>query len=85
MLDFKLGAVSLAQQTGAKIVPFAVNNNYKIGGDNLMVRVGKPIEVKVTDDLVQKNEELRDTIATMIWDNMELEQEIKCRQKVKKK
>ena len=50
-----------------------------------MVRVGKPIEVKVTDDLVQKNEELRDTIATMIWDNMELEQEIKCRQKVKKK
>lgn len=85
MLDFKLGAVSLAQQTGAKIVPFAVNNNYKIGGDNLMVRVGKPIEVKVTDDLVQKNEELRDTIATMIWYNMELEQEIKCRQKVKKK
>ena len=50
-----------------------------------MVRVGKPIEVKVTDDLVQKNEELRDTIATMIWYNMELEQEIKCRQKVKKK
>lgn len=85
MLKFKLGAVSLAQQTGAKIVPFAVNNNYKIGGNNLMVRVGNPISIGIDDNLVEKNEELRNQIATMIWDNMELERQITNKQKVKER
>lgn len=75
MLDFKLGAVSMARTTGKKIIPFAVNNNY-FNKDPLIVRVGDPIEVKETDNLVEKNEELRNQIATMIWNNMEVEKEL---------
>lgn len=83
MLDFKLGAVALAQETGATIVPFAVNNNYKIGGNNLMVRVGDPLKISPSDDVVEKTDELRDQIATMIWDNMDLEKNVNSKKKSK--
>lgn len=76
MLDFKLGATALSQSTGAKIIPFAVNNNYKVNGKTLMVRVGDPITVSPTDDLIERTDELRNQIATMVWYNMELEQKI---------
>lgn len=86
MLEFKLGATALAQSTGATIVPFAVNNNYKINGNKLMVRAGDPMKVLPSDDLVEKTLELRDTIATMIWENMNLEKNIDLMpKKVKKK
>lgn len=77
MLDFKKGAVSIAQTTGAKIVPFAVNNNYNRNGDPLIVRVGNPISVSPEDDIDEKTELLKETIGTMIWENMELEEKIK--------
>lgn len=73
MLPFKLGAVALAQSTGADIIPFAVNNNYKIGGDNLLVRVGDAMHVDSNDDLVKKNQELRTQISSMIADNIHAE------------
>ena len=81
MLPFKLGAVALAQSTGACIVPFAVNNNYKIGGNSLFVRVGDSMYVNSCDNLEEKNAELREQISSMIADNICLEDSI---QKVKK-
>lgn len=77
LLDFKKGALSIAQTTGATIVPFAVNNNYSLTDNKpLIVRVGKPFNVSMNDDIDLKTIELRDTIASMIWENMELEYEI---------
>lgn len=73
MLPFKLGAVALAQSTGAPIVPFAVNNHYKVGEQGLLVRVGDTMSVGASDDLVEKNQELREQIASMIADNIQEE------------
>lgn len=81
MLPFKLGAVALAQSTGACIVPFAVNNNYKVGGSSLFVRVGDSIRVNSDDNLEEKTAELREQISSMIADNILLEDSIK---KIKK-
>lgn len=75
ILDFKLGPVSLAQETGAKIVPIAVNNDYKIGENYLYVRCGEPITIGVDDNLVEENEKLRNSVVNLIWENMELEKE----------
>ena len=45
LLPFKFGAVSMAQKTGAKLVPFGVTGDYKFRSKNLTVRFGKPFEV----------------------------------------
>ena len=77
-LPFKYGAVAMAKETGATIVPFAVNNNY-FTSDPLIVRAGKPMKVNVEDDLDEKTSELRDEIKTMVWENAEYEKTLKLR------
>ena len=77
MLPFKLGAVALAQSTGATIVPFAVNNRYKVGGDSLLVRVGDSMDVLPSDNLEDCNLALRSQIASMIADNIRVKDEKK--------
>lgn len=56
MLPFKIGAVKMAKDTNTKIVPFAINANYKFLSKNLKIKFGKPIEIK--DDLEKENERL---------------------------
>lgn len=57
---FKLGAVSNAQITGAKIVPIAINNDYRLlKSGRLFVNIGKSISVLPTDSLIDVNAELR--------------------------
>lgn len=77
-LPFKYGAVAMAKETGATIVPFAVNNNY-FTSDPLIVRAGKPMKVNVEDDLEEKTSELKDEIKTMVWENAEYEKTLKLR------
>lgn len=74
LLDFKKGAIAIARDTGATIVPFAINSNYTHGP--LIVRAGESMKVFPLDDIEAKTDELRDRIATMVWENMELEQSI---------
>ena len=66
-LPFNMGAVSMAQKTGAPILPTAINHfdNYSI------VRVGKPIIIKPTDDLVEANRRLEEITMKLSWENME--------------
>jgi 1-acyl-sn-glycerol-3-phosphate acyltransferase len=71
LLDFHYGTVDIAQKTGAPIIPFAVNNNYKFRSKSLYANVGDPIYVKPEDDLTEVNIKLRDTIATLLWEIME--------------
>lgn len=71
LLDFKYGAVDIAQKTGVPLIPFALTDNYKIRSKDLYVNVGEPVFVKPGDDLTKVNETLRDTIATLLWEIME--------------
>lgn len=72
LLPFKKGAVSLAQKTGALVVPAAVTGDYVFRSKNLCVRFGKPFSVA---DMTaqQANERLRDEIAELMRENLELE------------
>lgn len=65
LLDFKLGAVSIARITGAPIVPIAI-----IKKDNKrLLKIGEQINVGYCDDIVEKNKEVRNLIKKMIVEN----------------
>lgn len=70
LLSFKFGAVSMAAKTNAAIVPFAVNGDYKIGNDNLIVRFGQPMYCH-NETLEEDNIKLRNKILTLQKKNME--------------
>ena len=58
LLPLKYGAVSMAQKTGAIIVPYAITGKYRFSKNNLKVTFLKPFTVSSTDDLTEKNNEL---------------------------
>ena len=68
LLPFKKGAVSMAQKTGASIVPFVITGKYKRKG-NLKCTFLKPFKVSKDDDLLEVNKRLRDTMEKAIKDN----------------
>ena len=53
ILPFKFGAVSFASKSNAYIVPFSITGEYKIFGNNLVIRYGKAFKIK-DDDIKQK-------------------------------
>ncbi len=70
LLPFKFGAVSMAQKTGATLVPFGVTGDYKFRSKNLKVRFGKPF--KVGDmSLEEANQKLYDEIGSLMKANLE--------------
>lgn len=75
LLDFKYGAVDIAQITGAPIIPAAINKNYQLFGRKLFIRFGEPIHVNVGDDLTEANHRLKGAIRQLILDNRKLENE----------
>lgn len=86
---FKPGAVSIARTTGKRIVPIAINDNYKKDDGELCVRFGTPLTIKPTDNVIEKTEELKSIICGLMWDNMEYVQKAEKiknnqQQKVKK-
>lgn len=76
LLEFKLGTVSIAQKTGAPILPMAISYGKKYS----LVRVGTPIFVKSDDDLIEKNQELYESISNLKNENIEY---MKQKKKVK--
>ena len=70
LLPFKFGAVSMAQKTGAKIVPFGVTGDYKKNSQNLIVSFSEPFEVSKTDSLEESNFELRERIKKLVYSNI---------------
>ena len=65
LLPFKFGAVSMAQKTGATIVPCGIYGDYKFRTDNLVLRFGKPFKVE-NMTLEEANNKLRDEIGSLI-------------------
>lgn len=70
LLPFKFGAVSMAQKTGAKIVPFGVTGDYKKNSNNLIVSFSEPFEVSKTTSLETANYELRETVKKLVYNNI---------------
>lgn len=65
LLDFKYGAVSLADKTNATIVPFGIRGEYKFRSKNLTIEFGEPF--KVTDmELETANDHLYNTVKKLI-------------------
>ena len=68
-----MGTVNIAQITDAPIIPFAVNKDYKLFKNSLCVSIGDPIYVKETDNLVEKNNELKESISNLLYEVEEYE------------
>ncbi len=66
LLDFKLGAVDIAQITGCPIVPIAIVWNGKDNHHDIKLKVGKRIYVSYGDDLIEKNNYLRGVVKKML-------------------
>jgi len=64
LLPLKFGAVSLANKTNSKIVPYAITGDYKIRSKNLKIIIGKPLEPQ--EDLEKANEVLDKSIKELI-------------------
>ena len=58
LLPFKFGTVSMAQKTGATIVPCALTGDYCFRSKNLTLSVGKPLKVPKNMDLAEANDKL---------------------------
>ena len=66
LLPFKMGAVSMAQKTGATIVPFAITGKYKFWNNKLTVTFLEPFKVGKNEDLEKVNEKFRNMIKDAI-------------------
>ena len=91
LLPFKFGTVSMAQKTGATIVPCGLTGDYKFWSKNLMFRVGKPFKVGKNEDLAKANEKLYKEMERLMKKNLKetnrtIEEELNSRcQDAKKK
>ncbi|MBR4230619.1 MAG: 1-acyl-sn-glycerol-3-phosphate acyltransferase [Bacilli bacterium] len=66
LLPFKMGAVSMAQKTGATIVPYAITGKYKFWNNKLTCTFLEPFKVGPDDDLEKVNEKLRNMIYEVV-------------------
>lgn len=73
LLPFKFGAVSMAQKTNAKLVPFGTTGEYKFRSKNLTVRFGKPFEIG-NMTLEEANEKLATEIGNLMKQSLKEEQ-----------
>ena len=65
LLPFKFGAVSLAKKENALIIPFATVGLYNKEKDQLITRIGKPLDISGMD-LEEANALLRKTIIKLM-------------------
>ncbi len=77
LLQFHPGAVAIAKETGCKIVPMAVNDNYDKKDGPLCVRFGEPFTVSPLDDVLVKTEYLKNVIRELKTENIEYCKKVK--------
>ena len=70
LLPFKFGAVSMAQKTGAKIVPFGITGDYKFRSKNLIARFGESFEVPKDMPLEEANQKLEQAIGNLMKESL---------------
>lgn len=70
LLPFKYGAVSMAQKTGAKIVPFGITGEYKFRSKNLTARFGKAFTIPADMPLDEANRKLEKAIGNLMEESL---------------
>lgn len=75
LLPFKFGTVSMAEKTGATIVPFGVTGDYKFRSKNLRVRFGTPFKIDGMN-LESANKLLEQTIGDLMRENLKEEKNL---------
>lgn len=65
LLKFRHGAVAIAKQTNAQIVPFAIKGNYKIFKKGLSIEFGKPVDVSQME-IEEANEYIRNEVLNIL-------------------
>ena len=72
LLPFKTGAVSMAQKSGAYVLPFGITGDYKFRSKNLRILFGKPFKV---DGMTVKeaNQKLYEDVGRLMKECAELE------------
>lgn len=70
LLPFNTKAVEIAKETGATVVPFAINGIYDKIGDNLIIRFGEGFKVLENDDIEETNFKLREKVKTLVKENI---------------
>ena len=69
LLPFKFGAVSMAEKTGATLVPFGITGEYKFRSKNLVIRIGKPFKIE-NMSLDDANKKLEQVIGDLMRENL---------------
>lgn len=67
LLEFKFGAVSMANKTNAYLVPFGISGKYKFR-KGVTIEFGKPFKVK-NNDLESANKKLKKEVERLILKN----------------
>ena len=65
IMPFKMGAVKIAKESDAYIVPFAIKGKYKVFGKSLSISFAKPYKIK-SEDLVLENKKLEKKVITLL-------------------
>ena len=65
LLPIKFGTVSMAQKTGATIIPYGISGKYKFLNNHLNIRFGNPINVPKDMDLETANKLLFNAITNL--------------------
>ena len=63
IMPFKIGAVKMASETEAPIVPFIITGDYKFRSKNLCIEFLEPITVTKKEDLTEDNERLMNIVS----------------------
>lgn len=68
LLPFKTGAVRLARETGAPILPYCIVGDYRFRSGNLKIVFGEPLEIH-EDDVRAANQKLYDAVEALLKEN----------------
>ncbi len=71
MLKFTSGAARLAQESGCKVIPTAINDDYRLFKNTLSIRFGKPISSGPEKNSKEETEIYETIVRDLIYDNME--------------
>lgn len=80
--EFHVGAASIAQKCGCKIVPIAVSSDYNRETKEPIVRFGKPFKIGIDEDVVEATKKIKEIVGNLKQQNIDYLNETK--QKVKK-
>ena len=65
LLNFRHGAVAIAKQANAKIIPFAIRGKYRLFRKGLEIEFGKPIEINQME-IEEANDYIRNEVLNIL-------------------